>query len=317
LFGADRFAVFNCRWKRGDWTDDTDQMILIMDSIAESGGVNEKLFAAKLKYWIRNGFPELGDQGGMGLGMTVGAVCHSDDFLTNPHAASERIWNQTGQKLAANGAVMRTSILGVYEYRDLDRVLANTERYAKTTHFDGRCVGSCVVVTSIIARMLAGAPCATREDVEALIADGASRALPFVQTAYHDEFKRHLNAARVEDLALDEARAIGYTFKCFGSGIWALRQSVSSDFQTTMNTLIREAGDADTNGAVAGALIGTKLGYTALPQSWLAAMPNKRWLDKKVVNFLTVTGFLPAAPSSAGAGSSAAAPASSAASASS
>ena len=40
-----------------------------------------------------------------------------------------------------------------------------------------------------------------------------------------------------------------------------------------------QGGDADTNGAVAGALLGCKLGSSALPPTWLKGLKHKGWLD--------------------------------------
>ena len=40
-----------------------------------------------------------------------------------------------------------------------------------------------------------------------------------------------------------------------------------------------QGGDADTNGAVAGALLGCKLGASALPATWLNELKYKDWLD--------------------------------------
>jgi hypothetical protein len=31
-------------------------------------------------------------------------------------------------------------------------------------------------------------------------------------------------------------------------------------------------------------MYGTRHGYSALPYKWLRAMPNKKWLDKKLIN---------------------------------
>ena len=42
--------------------------------------------------------------------------------------------------------------------------------------------------------------------------------------------------------------------------------------------LILQGGDADTNGAVAGALLGCKLGSSALPPTWLKGLKHKGWL---------------------------------------
>ena len=51
------------------------------------------------------------------------------------------------------------------------------------------------------------------------------------------------------------------------------------------------AGGADTNGAVAGALLGCKLGYTHLTEHvphWLFKMCHKDWFDKKVRRYLNM-----------------------------
>lgn len=66
----------SCRWKSGDWTDDTDQWILILETLIESNG-DERVFARKLKTWIESGFSELGDFGGLGLGANVQKVKHN------------------------------------------------------------------------------------------------------------------------------------------------------------------------------------------------------------------------------------------------
>jgi hypothetical protein len=63
----------NRRWAEGDWTDDTDQWILILDTLMFHDG-DVRVFAEKLKKWIRHGYPELGDHAGMGLGANVSQV---------------------------------------------------------------------------------------------------------------------------------------------------------------------------------------------------------------------------------------------------
>jgi hypothetical protein len=69
------------RWNRGDWTDDTDQWILVLETLTEGNG-DEKIFAKKLKRWIEFGFRELGDMGGMGLGANVQKVIDSTCFCS-------------------------------------------------------------------------------------------------------------------------------------------------------------------------------------------------------------------------------------------
>ncbi len=67
------------------------------------------------------------------------------------------------------GAVMRTSVLGVFEYKDLEKVKENTLNVCKVTHADPRCQASCLMVTWIIAKILQGEPCESNADVKKLI----------------------------------------------------------------------------------------------------------------------------------------------------
>lgn len=86
------------------------------------------------------------------------------------------------------GAVMRTSVLGILNYDNIDKVIANTIRIAKVvasapfalgvlssrapwqvTHFDSRCVASCVAVTTAIAMMLQGHDVSSEQGLQSLI----------------------------------------------------------------------------------------------------------------------------------------------------
>jgi len=259
-----------------------------MDIIVEKKGVDEILFAKKLSYWIRRGFPELGDLGGLGLGMTVGAVCAHNLFLTEPHVASKEVWEEFNKNAAPNGAVMRTSILGCYEYDRIENVIRNTERIAKVTHWDPRCVASCVTTTVAIALMLQGQACNTQAEYETIIQEAQKHGRAFVEGPQLEEFERYLTF-NLQQLQLDEPKSIGYTYKCFGCGLYGLRSSLS--FKDTLMNVIKEAGDADTNGAVCGAVLGCKIGYSKLPIDWLKALPHKKWLDQKIVSFLNLMGL--------------------------
>ncbi|XP_019633344.1 PREDICTED: uncharacterized protein LOC109476765 [Branchiostoma belcheri] len=214
-------------WITGDWTDDSDQMILIMQALTRARG-----------------------------------------------KAAREVWESTGQAAAPNGAVMRTSILGVHQFWDLDSVAENAKLFCQTTHADPRCVASCVAVTTAIAQMLQG-----ETDVENIIHNSFRHASAYLDHKKQvDELRWYMDPRQLQELQLDAPGVIGYTYKTLSAGFWALRQD---DFRTTIERITMEAGDADTNAAVAGALLGCKLGKKSLPESWLK-MPHKNWLDRQI-----------------------------------
>jgi len=127
------------RWIKGDWTDDSDQMILIMQSLIENKQVNATDFGQKLRNWAQRGFVELEDKGGCGIGRTTWEVINHRLFKTNPQNASKDVWENVFSKHAApNGGVMRTSVLGLYQYQNLEAVVENTKQMCTVTHTDPR-----------------------------------------------------------------------------------------------------------------------------------------------------------------------------------
>jgi ADP-ribosylglycohydrolase len=78
-------------WVPGDWTDDTDQMLCILDSLLDRQQVDLFDIARRFHHWAMTD--------GMGMGQTVYSVVHSPDFVQNPHVVAKRIWEASEKKL--------------------------------------------------------------------------------------------------------------------------------------------------------------------------------------------------------------------------
>ena len=254
------------RWKIGDWTDDTDQFLCIIDAILESGSINEISFAKELFKWFK-GVP-------MGIGYTTLKVLNMPEYRSYPHKGAEYVWKFSKCNSASNGAIMRTSALGIWEFWDNEKVIDNTERVCKATHFDPRCVGSCVIITSIISAIL-------REN----------RFLNFdelvvIGDKYDNRIKEYIYLAQSKDISvlkLDEINSIGYTLKALSAGLWAYFNA--SSFEDGLLKVVNEGGDADTNAAVACSLLGTKYGFKSIPKIYIDQLLNKKYLFEKVIDF--------------------------------
>ncbi len=252
------------RWRKGEWTDDTDQMLCILESLISKECIDELDVAKRIHTWAY--------AGGRGLGNTVYSVISSPNYFIEPHEVAKQVWINSGKNLAANGAIMRTSVLGIWEFANLEKVKQNTENIAKITHFDPRCVGSCVALTFAISKLLQN-----ETDCEKIID------LTIDQTNKYDvrikDFLERSKNKNLDKLELDEPKSIGYTLKAMGAGFWALQQS---DFKKAILEIVNQGGDADTNGAVAGGLLGAKLGFSGLPQDWVDGLLNKAKLNQLI-----------------------------------
>ena len=98
----------------------------------------------------------------------------------------------------------------------------------------------------------------------------------------------------INELKLDEPGKIGYVFKCLGSVAYSLQvlkyaqtNNQLPSFKKIIIKIAEECGDADTNCAVAGAVIGAYIGYDRLPRDWLEALPHKKWLDSYIDKFIS------------------------------
>jgi ADP-ribosylglycohydrolase len=277
-------------WLPGDWTDDTDQLVLILQSLLHSRGLaDERDFAQRLLTWREKGFAELGDESAAGLGAHTKAVLQDPDFADRPAEVARAHWSAKQGEAAANGGVMRTAITGVPNFFDRATVLATTAAMCRVTHPDPRCVASCAAAAVCVSELLRG----TTADTDALVGTAVEVAVGTLHeeaAAVADgvwtdgaaaraeaELRACATAASLHELALDAPQAIGYTFKCLGAGLWALR--CDEGFAAAMRAITAEAGDADTNGALGGALLGCRVGFSQLPQDWVAQLPHRNWLE--------------------------------------
>ena len=255
-------------WARGEWTDDTEQMLCILDSLIEKKKIDIKDIAFRFYRWSVDD--------GRGIGFTTSKVLKSRSFLSDPKAVSKQVWLESKKQLAPNGGVMRTAVLGVWEYKDKEKVIKNAEDVCQITHYDLRCVASCVLVSYAISLLIQGKD---RTFVW--------KEIQKLSKEYGEEVNRYLTDLEKKDiykLELDERDSIGYTLKTLSAGFWALMNA--KDFKDGLIKIINQGGDADTNGAVAGALLGACFGFRDIPEEYIDGLEGKNKLMNKTGNLI-------------------------------
>ena len=245
------------RWKKGDWTDDTDMMLCIANAIIKDKGVNLSSIAKNFKDWA-NGEP-------MGIGANTFKVLMMGDYVERPMAVSRKVWEMSRYHSAANGGLMRTSIVGLLP-SDVEQSAADI---CRLTHYDPRCVGSCVIVTELIHAHAYGLPVLTYEQIIATSRKYDDRIAEFITLSQNQDIKA---------LGLQEEGSIGYTLKTLAAGLWAYWHAET--FMDGLLAVVNAGGDADTNAAVACSILGAKFGFNAIPTEYVDGLIYRDQLEE-------------------------------------
>lgn len=258
------------RWQKGEWTDDTEQFLCVLDSLTENKAVILNDIAYRFVSWMK--------YNGKGIGRHTLHILSVRDYAENPTEVSELVWDMSGKQSAPNGGIMRTSIMGCGDYRNWEKVRVHTENVCKLTHYDPRCVGSCVIISRVISQFLQK-KAIEKHDLLMIANPYDSRIEEYIELAYQPD---------ISLLALNEKGKSGYTLKTLAAALWAFNNS--SDFGAALNEVIMQGGDADTNGAVAGALLGLKYGYSNIPLRLKNGLVKSVQLEEKATEFLNYAG---------------------------
>lgn len=254
------------KFQPGMWSDDTDMMLCIANAIIEDKGINLHTIARNFKNWLYA--PDT-----RGVGQTTYKVLSIADYVDKPQQVAELIWKMSRTKNAANGAVMRTAVIGLLK-ADVAQV---AEDVCKLTHFDPRCVGSCVIVSEIINHLIWQGEQLSYSQIIAIGNQYDKSIAEYVAKAYYNG---------IDGLELDEPSSIGYTLKALGAALWCLFHA--HNFEEGLLAVVSEAGDADTNAAVACAVLGAKFGYNTIPQKYIDELRKQEYLARVADDLIAI-----------------------------
>ena len=244
---------------KGDWSDDTDMLLCIAKAIIEDGGqVNEKTIARKFLDWADS--PRAHD-----IGNLTSRIVYSNGFLDHPSTIARETWEEGGRVNAPNGGLMRTAVIGLLK----DNVKANAETACRVTHYDPRCVGSCVITSEIINSLVWHNKALTKDDIISIARKYDKHIVDYVKLATHLD---------IADLQLGVLGGSGYTLKCLSVVLWCYFHV--EYFDRGLMAVVNEGGDADTNAAPACAVMGAKFGLDGIPEYYIQNLLNKDKFDR-------------------------------------
>lgn len=233
----------------GQYTDDAAMMLCIARSIVERKRFDPQDVAQKFVAWL--------DSGAVGIGRTTFIALTQIKQGAPWDQAGERAREMLGELAAGNGSIMRCAPIGLLDYDDIPRLIQDSLDSSRITHSDPRACWSTVAVNLLISRLVRG----ERENLLNYI-------LSYIKEA---AVSRVLYGAA--ELGRGQLVPSGFVLDTLKCALWAFLST--SSFEEALVEAVNLGGDADTIGAVTGALAGAAYGAGAIPWRWLEKLQDR------------------------------------------
>ena len=262
--------------------DDLAQAVELGETLVD-GGDYVSQFADRLVTWR--------EENGRGIGITTNAVINELEAGHPPPEAARLLYER--RRIAPNGGVMRCAPVALGRLRQPELLVSDSAAACVVTHYATTCQWSCILVNALIARLLQGAEPDLASLMAAASADGAPDMLATatsdgIPTEVLDAIAGKSPVQSDASWLKQDQRLIGHTLICLQSGLWAAVTGL--DFEMALRGIIEGGGDTDTNGAVAGAVLGARYGASAIPKRWLDCIPERDRIEKLADDLLTLGG---------------------------
>jgi ADP-ribosylglycohydrolase len=245
----------------GQFTDDTEETLLLAESLIEASGFSADRFAEKLASWGTTW--TLDERLNRGVGFVTRSAVEN--------LISGTDWQKSGLAIPTCGSAMRAAPIGLLYHFDLNIVRSYADLQSLPTHTSPAARAGAVAVAVGVALAMHGLP---GEDV---LRNAASQA----SLLDEDFAERLLWAGTLLDLKNEDA------FGLIRNSPLA-RETVPAAFYCFLKYGAEEGliaaascgGDTDSIAAIAGALFGAAQGPDCIPKRWLEVLEDRTRIEE-------------------------------------
>jgi ADP-ribosyl-[dinitrogen reductase] hydrolase len=279
ITGGGPFAV-----EPGQVTDDSQMAACLAASLKQHRRFHATDVAQRYVAWVPDAF-DIGNLTHASLAMIQRGVSIGE--------ASRRAWLHSKKQSAGNGSLMRIAPIGVALAHNVLSMRLAALADSAITHYDPRCRLACAAFCGAIAAAGAGhndpksmhaAAIAEVQDAAMALIDLAPSDGPDTEKA-RDALLLDLQLAERSDPDLYGSEihihnTQGFVRVAFRLAFWELLHV--STFTEALVDTVNRGGDADTNGAITGALFGASQGEDAIPSAWKTRVLDALQSSQKV-----------------------------------
>lgn len=264
-------------WAPGEWTDDTQMALGVLDVLAERAGdgpVDLVAMGRNFLDWAATHPPDIGNHTRAVLDAGVDAAQLLD--------WSAEVQEMKGDSVG-NGGLMRTAPVVLVAPDDRAAVARLAADASRLTHAHADSQEACVLWCEAIRLAVGGADPATPEGWTDLVASG----LDLVEVERRDLWRERIDEA--VELPASAFHPNGWVVAAFQAALSAIvhtpvsAESPSDHLEVGLRAAVMIGNDTDTVAAIAGALLGARWGASALPGEWLGLLHGIRRAGEPVV----------------------------------
>ena len=226
----------------GEWTDDTAMMLCIARSIVEKGRFDPDDVALKFLAWF--------EAGALGIGRTTYVALDALTRGASWRDAGRIAHDRLGGMSAGNGSIMRCAPIALLDGKDPERLIRDSIDSSLITHWDPRACWGAAALNLAISQII-------YEGRDGLV----ERVIDRIDNADVRQAMAGVAGMRREDIVPS-----GFVLDTLQAALWCFLNT--SSFEDALVAAVNMGGDADTIGAVCGALAGACYGLEEMPKRW-------------------------------------------------
>ena len=256
---------------RGMFSDDTEHACMTAQALLYSGGDGPRFaqsLAWRLRWWLL-GCP-------FGTGLATLKACVKLWLGFSPRNSG--VWS------AGNGPCTRAPVMGVALGDRPDLLREFVRRSTRMTHTDPRAEPAALAIAwaAYLSSVHVSRPPDVAERLGGELGDPAGELSQRIRRAIASADAGQPTEAFAADLKLIRG-VTGYVLHSVPVVLQAWLR-FPEDFPSAVRSVIRCGGDADTNAALVGGIVGARVGVEGIPEAWRAGLAewprNLRWIAR-------------------------------------
>lgn len=271
-YGISRASPLYEKLRPGQYTDDTEQMILLAESI-DSNGFNIEDFADKIKEWGKKivGNPALD----RGAGPT--------SLWAARRLIAGADWRKSGGLTPTCGSAMRVAPIGLFYHKNIESVVENARISSLPTHSSREAKAGAISVAVGVALAL------KEKNPEAILNEAAEyagredkRLAEKIILALELREKKHREAMEIignSYLVYDTVPAALYCFAKY-----------ADNFEEAVLAAVNGGGDTDSIAGITGAMSGARNGVNAIPLRWIEPLEDREKIKRLAIRIWEISG---------------------------